>query len=387
MAKKTASPKKTTIASGTVTTSQAQLTTQEIVGIIPRPERISDLISQLEDGSLEPRPEFQRRLVWTDKHKRKFIETVLKRYPFPEIYIATVELNPATAKRKRILVDGQQRITTLRDYFMGEESLKLGNDVAAYEDLSEDEKTGFLDYSVTVRDLGQLRMETVKEIYRRINSTNYALNNMENLYAQFDGPFRQFCEWIADHSFFTDHDIFTDSDKSRMFDLNFAITFVISIVQGYPSETSEEESSTSSYPHRNEKHHTFLQKYNVNFPQEQTLRKEFELLVKKIEEFELPGNSRAWKQIDLLTLLVETHHAAFKDHIDINGKNIGKHLNSFYLEVDKLSHDQDSEHVSTKTSSNAMIYLKAATRASTDRYSRVERGKIIENILKRGAKS
>jgi hypothetical protein len=249
-----------------------------------------------------------------------------------------------------------------------------------------DERKGFLQYQVTVRDLGELRMQTVKEIYRRINSTNYALNNMENLYAQYDGPFRQFCEWVADHSFFSDRKIFTETDKRRMFDLSFAITLVISVVQGYPNGDKNEDKPHSHYPHRNEDHENFLSKYNIAFPQEKRLRAEFEALFENVVQFALPSNSRAWKQIDLLTLLVETHHAVFKDRVDINLKRVGSKLAAFYRDVDKFDADDEALPPDTDRGLALLSYLKAATRASTDRYSRVQRGMIIEAILKQGLK-
>ena len=210
---------------------------------------------------------------------------------------------------------------------------------------------------------------------------------MENLYAQYDGPFRQFCEWVAEHSFFTDHEVFTESDVKRMFDLSFAITMVISVVQGYPNGGGSVEKHGQQYPHRNEEHEAFLQKYNVNFPQEKILKAEFEALFEKVNEFGFPPSSRVWKQVDLLTLLVESHHAIFKDRVELNAASAGARLTSFYKDVDKFDADRESEPPDTARGAMVMSYLKAATRASTDRYSRVQRGSIIEKLLKSGPKS
>jgi hypothetical protein len=348
----------------------ADLTPQEVVQIAASNERITNLINQVGDGSLIPRPDFQRRLVWTDKHRRNFIETVLRHYPFPEIYIATIAVDGETGKSTRILVDGQQRISTLRAYFLGDDSLRLGKDIPAFDELKTDARKRFLQYQVTVRDLGELRMKTIKEIYRRINSTNYALNNMENLFAQYDGPFRRFCEWVSEHQFFADREIFKESDKKRMFDLSFAITLVVSVLQGYP--------------HRNDEHENFLGKYNVAFPQEKKLRAEFEAIFEKISAFGLPSSSRAWRQIDLLTLLSETHHALFQDRLDVDSHGRGKELKNFYAEVDLFDESQEDGSPSVEFAPQVIAYLKAATRASTDRYSRVQRGEIIESVLKEG---
>src|SRR5438046_341748 len=56
--------------------------------------KVRVLITALRDGVLVPRPEFQRRLVWSNRHKQAFLDTVLKGYPFPEIYIAAGDVDP-----------------------------------------------------------------------------------------------------------------------------------------------------------------------------------------------------------------------------------------------------------------------------------------------------
>lgn len=60
--------------------------------------RVSELIERLESKSLIPRPDFQRRLVWTTLDKNEFLRTVLQGYPFPEIYIAANKFDIETAK-------------------------------------------------------------------------------------------------------------------------------------------------------------------------------------------------------------------------------------------------------------------------------------------------
>lgn len=106
--------------------------------------KIQELLTALREGRLEPRPEFQRRLVWTNKDKCAFLQTVLHEYPFPEIYVAAGEVDLQTGEGKEMLVDGQQRITTLHQYFVGSSDLRLGKDIPVYIDLSKEEKERFL---------------------------------------------------------------------------------------------------------------------------------------------------------------------------------------------------------------------------------------------------
>ena len=66
--------------------------------------RISELIDMAGDHRLIIRPFFQRRLVWNNDDKEKFIETILKSFPFPEIFVAEgvkiVKAPPRTPRTK-----------------------------------------------------------------------------------------------------------------------------------------------------------------------------------------------------------------------------------------------------------------------------------------------
>src|SRR5260370_21086591 len=183
-------------------------------------KRVSDLIREVEDGTLILRPFFQRRLVWTNVVKDYFLETVKLGLPFPEIFIATGEIDTGTMRRKNWLVDGQQRISTLREYVQGSKDLvpklKL---VKPYSQLSEDEKKRFLDYVVVVRDLGMVTEAEIKEMFSRINSTDYALKAMERLNAIFSGAFIQFCDHLSKNPFFEKHEVFRLADWRRMRDV------------------------------------------------------------------------------------------------------------------------------------------------------------------------
>ena len=58
----------------------------------------------MKEGSLVLQPSFQRKLVWNNKHKENFLETVLLNYPFPEVYFADGELNLETMEAKTLVV-------------------------------------------------------------------------------------------------------------------------------------------------------------------------------------------------------------------------------------------------------------------------------------------
>jgi uncharacterized protein with ParB-like and HNH nuclease domain len=75
--------------------------------------RIKKLIREVEENRLEVKSFFQRRQVWTDRDKELFIDTVLKNYPFPEIFTAETSGDRRSLESRTWLVDGKQRVTTL----------------------------------------------------------------------------------------------------------------------------------------------------------------------------------------------------------------------------------------------------------------------------------
>lgn len=116
-------------------------------------KRIGDLIDDATEKRLSIRPFFQRRLVWNNDDKEKFIDTVLKGYPFPEVFVAEGRREGKSTRREKMLVDGQQRLDTLIKYYEGSDEL-LYRTIRPFEDLSPEERDAFLDYFVSVRDLG-----------------------------------------------------------------------------------------------------------------------------------------------------------------------------------------------------------------------------------------
>ncbi|XZE35322.1 DUF262 domain-containing protein [Pirellulaceae bacterium SH501] len=323
--------------------------------------RIRLLMTAIRDGTLVPRPEFQRRLVWTNIHKEEFLRTVLMDYPFPEIYVAAGEVNEHTGEGTEMLVDGQQRITTLHQYFTGSSDLILRN-VRPYAELEKDEKIAFLEYEVVVRDLGSKSIEEIKEVFQRINSTKYSLNAMEVHNARFDGELKKFAEELAQHDFFNDNNVFRTNDIRRMGDLVFGLTLIISVIGGYFNRDAALED--------------FLSRYNDEFPHADELRDQFNTVLQLLTKCDFPSKCRVWRKADLLSLVVETHVAIFSKKLELDPKTLSTRLVAFYDTVDAVRENEIEDETAAE-------YYKAALQATNDRGNRVRRGEIIANIIQK----
>jgi len=324
-------------------------------------KRLRLLLTGIRDNTLVPNPHFQRRLVWSNAHKIAFLRTVLDGLPFPEIFISAGDVNPDTGDGTELIVDGQQRITTLYEYFTASRLIHTGQGgVPPYRELPNDQKVEFLEYEVVVRDLGPLTEDETREIFHRINSTNYSLNAMEVNNSRFDGALKKFAEDVAARDFFTRHKVFSSLDGRRMNDIRFALTLVISCIAGYFN--------------RDEEHEEFLERFNDDFDYGKEMSSGLDRVISFVEACDFPEKSRAWQKSDLLTLLVELYHALVTESIDLDPTDVSLKIQRFYAEVESVTRVSDSLP-------DAAEYYRRVRSGINDRISRINRGEALRGRI------
>jgi len=329
----------------------------------PTNKKIREIISMVKEGKLIPRPEFQRRLVWTHKDKDHFLDTILRGYPFPEIYLADGDVDLESGQGSQLLVDGLQRVNTILEYFDASPNLRLLT-VSPYRDLQEDQKRSFLQYDITVRDLGTVHRNEIVEVFRRINATKYSLLDIEVNNAVYVGELKQFAERLAEDPFFIENNVFNAHDFKRMGDLRYALTLIITLIRGYFN--------------RDDAFGELLDRYNDDFPLkteiEERLRRCFDL----IAECGFDARSRLWKKADLFTVVVELD-TLFRSNGSVpEPHELLAFLTDFYGQIE-----------STNIDSNDIpgIYYKAAIQATNDKVNRLRRAIIIAGILRQATEN
>ena len=89
--------------------------------------KIIEIYNKVKKNEWDLKPSFQRKLVWKKQHKINFIETILLNYPFPEIYIAPGEMDSINLTYCDVVVDGQQRTSTIVNYIEGKDVFAQSN--------------------------------------------------------------------------------------------------------------------------------------------------------------------------------------------------------------------------------------------------------------------
>ncbi len=268
---------------------------------------VADIYQLIEEGKLILSPDFQRKFVWTHEHQESFIDTVLSGLPFPEIYVCEGDVDVKKMKTTRNVIDGQQRLTTIRNYIEGKDE-KDPVKIKKYEDLTDEQKQNFLSYQIVMRDIGKVDLETTREIFRRINLTKFKLDDIEIHNAVYDGEFIKSAKTILDNIELEKYGVLKESEFTRMADLHF-ILLVMSTIEkgGYFAQDREVEPMISGL--------------NEEYPNKDHM---ISLLIKvfaTISDLDLPLDSMWFRKSNFFTLVVEiakhieTLPEDFKDRI------------------------------------------------------------------------
>lgn len=347
--------------------------------------KLIDLYNKIISGSLITGPDYQRKLVWKTQHKFSFIETILLNFPFPEIYIASAEIDLSELKAKEVVVDGQQRLTTIVDYIQGRNDFENQTKIKPFDDLTPDEKREFLNYSITVKDLKNIGEKNIIEVFQRINSTNYSLNSNEILNAQFGGgEFAIFCKLLADktynptanetaidiekeqrnliNAFFEKNNVFSDNDIKRMFDSQYLMLISSTILEG-------------SYFGRSTKINHYLEKYNDEFTIYNTVLDKLHKSISTIDKLNFSTNSYWFNKANLFTLIIELQKIDIKE---INHEILESKLLELEKKVDIYFLDDDISLITDEERK----YFENARQGSHELAAREHRGKVIQGILK-----
>ena len=81
--------------------------------IVPKEFSIKDFFEYKED--FVTRPPYQRKAVWSKKKKQALMDSLFRRYYIPKLVIREVRKDENVTINE--IVDGQQRITTVQEFF------------------------------------------------------------------------------------------------------------------------------------------------------------------------------------------------------------------------------------------------------------------------------
>jgi hypothetical protein len=87
----------------------------EKISIYSKSVPMDTCLRRLKQNTIKLNPDFQRNEVWTEDKRSQLIESLMLKIPLPMFYVSADEKGVWT------VVDGLQRLSTIRDFILGKE--------------------------------------------------------------------------------------------------------------------------------------------------------------------------------------------------------------------------------------------------------------------------
>lgn len=322
-----------------------------------------------EHKELDMKPPFQRNPVWVTRQKSFLIDTILNKYPIPEIYMQ--ETADELGNVKYIIVDGQQRIRSVLDFIDGKFSMDEKESPEFYgtnfEGLKSEQKKAFFQYNFVVRILPDVNDVELRAIFQRLNKNVVALNKQELRQATYSGSFIRLMNTISDKEAFSKIGLFTPNDVRRMLDVEYVSELTIALLNGIQNKKDKLEN--------------YYQLYEEDFSEEEYVKEVYDVVIGELQKI-LPNiSSTRWsKKTDFYSLFL-----VFANHIKslplskdsrVKARDVLTSLGESIKKKMTTTKEDDIEF-----SENVENYAKGM-RATTDLSSRKYRNLALEDELK-----
>lgn len=216
----------------------------ESIRVTTKAFSIRNMLDAMEEDSLDLAPDFQRLQVWKPVQKAQLIESILLQIPLPAFYFA--EDTDGTLR----VVDGLQRLSTVRDFVKGGDDQRGGFELNGLEYIQDVAGLRFAD----LPPLWQRRIHNTQivanvidpstptpvmyDIFRRINTGGTPLNAQEIRHCMSKPRSRTFLKELTNLTEFDEATGGALRRQRRMIDREVALRFCAFAVFG-PDEYIE----------------------------------------------------------------------------------------------------------------------------------------------------
>lgn len=252
--------------------------------------KVSDFVNWYKQGALDLSPNFQRRSVWKPGAKSLFIDTIIKGYPVPMLFLRDMKPNLKDLTASREVVDGQQRIRTVisyiapkalgktfepaRDAFTILEEHNEQYQGMTYGELPEEVQERIWDYQFSVNVFpSDTDDREVKQVFARMNSSGYKLNAQELRNAEYFGAFKTLAYKLATEQLhrWRDWKIFSLDGLARMGEVEMTSELIILMLKGITGKSIDDINEVYA-------------KYDPKFPPRFEVSKRFRCVMDSIDE-------------------------------------------------------------------------------------------------------
>lgn len=251
--------------------------------------KVSDFLSWQKAGSLELSPSFQRRPVWSKGAKSFLIDTVVRGFPMPVIFLRSVPSDSVRFEPMRQVVDGQQRIRTLISFIAPELLTDLNadrdtftvrrnhnRDLAGrpFAQLDGGIQQRILDYDFSVHVFpSDTDDREILQVFARMNATGVKLSAQELRNAEFFGEFKSLMYDLGAEQLprWRSWGVFTENAIARMEEVELTSEFALLMLNGI----QKREQATIKAAYR---------RYDEDFPDAKEIARRFHSVMDFIDK-------------------------------------------------------------------------------------------------------
>ncbi|WP_337062445.1 GmrSD restriction endonuclease domain-containing protein [Kineococcus sp. G2] len=209
----------------------------DLPAVTPVTETVQSLLTSVAEGYVVTNPPYQRRPFWDRKKKAALIESVYLGLPLPLVYLAdaTKEIDGESVKIREV-VDGQQRLTSLRDFYEGkltipEDSIIEDLRGKKFIELRPSLKQVFKEFKLSTATIPLHAKADKFELFRRLNQQSTVLSDQELRNAAHHGEYLTHIKTAAES--FKDQLRVSDGDFRRMKDVEYLTRLLAFERKGY----------------------------------------------------------------------------------------------------------------------------------------------------------
>lgn len=343
---------------------------------------IKDIYSKFRNGDLIIDSSYQRRSVWGEKDKVRLIETILLNLVIPELFFWQATIDPETGDSITHIVDGQQRINSIADFlnnkfklqekFLLEEDTKELYAGKLFSELDNNSRSQFWGYKLSIVEIDpNASKHDIKKMFRRLNLTDYNLNDQEKRNS-LSSEFATLAKDIAADPFWENNNLFRNSDVRRMKDVEFCSSILLLWRKGIIEQSDQSALNT------------IYEDLAVNYCDADDDRKNVEKAIDVISLFINTETSSFVRRRTQLYSLFSIIFYTIRENIDINEEMIERF--SLFAKAYMLFKNNEDLTLSLtdeeKIFYNELKKYKLASSEGLNKYSnRMLRYKILKYIL------
>lgn len=357
---------------------------------------VSNILGLIGSKRIVLQPDYQRLYIWPKAKEQAFIDTLLRGFPIPPIWVWQ---HPGKDGRTIYeVIDGQQRLTCIQKFVNNEFEYKQPHllseretDLSAYNDCfyekapSGKSKKAVLppmlrnkvsDYSVPVMVVETDDRDLVIDIFKRLNKSATNLTPQELRNAFYVGEFKTAAYDLAaklqeDRFWGGSQAVFRRPSTDRMRNQQFVSDLLVLLIE----QKNQEKSEKLDY---------YYQLYDHHFPKKKEVLNRFDKAIKTIKKL-IPAESRLTKnQADFYSLFFLVDQL-LKDGLLSSQENIASAkdaLRLFELEYNAY----DSKRAVSNSERNPLFeeYRETIVGRQRERETRERRYEILDEIVRPG---